>query len=33
MEWSVLIERLEKDGITPEEAKKRIRGYDMIRVS
>ena len=31
MEWSVLIEQLEKDGITPEEANKRIRGYDMIK--
>ena len=31
MEWSVLIEQLEKESITPEEANKRIRAYDMIK--
>lgn len=31
MEWSKLIEQLEKDGISPEEANKRIREYDMIK--
>ncbi len=31
MGWSELIEQLEKDGITPEEANKRIRGFDMIK--
>jgi hypothetical protein len=31
MEWVELIDQLEKDGITPEEANKRIRGYDMIK--
>lgn len=31
MKWSELIEQLEKDGITSEEANKRIRGYDIIK--
>jgi len=31
MKWQELIEQLEKDGITPEEANKRIRGYDIIK--
>ncbi|MCV9884691.1 hypothetical protein [Metabacillus halosaccharovorans] len=31
MSWDKLIEQLEKDGITPEEANKRIRAYDMIK--
>jgi len=30
VDWPKLIEQLEKDGVTPEEANKRIRGYDMI---
>lgn len=29
--WKKLIEELIRDGITPEEANKRIRGYDMIK--
>lgn len=30
--WIKLIEELEKEGITPKEAKKMIRGYQMVNI-